>query len=56
MGEPLGGGAWSVRIYVKPFVRWIWYGAMLTALGALLAVADKRYRRRGVTSTSGATL
>lgn len=44
MGEPLDGGAWAVRLYVKPFVRWIWYGAALMALGAILAILDKRYR------------
>jgi cytochrome c-type biogenesis protein CcmF len=37
-------GAWAVRIYLKPFVDWIWMGALIMALGGLLAVADKRYR------------
>ena len=32
LGEPLGGGAWAVRVHVKPFVRWIWFGALLMAL------------------------
>ena len=52
LGEPLGGGAWAVRVYVKPFVRWIWFGALLMAFGGVLAVADKRYRRlaRGYSS------
>jgi cytochrome c-type biogenesis protein CcmF len=45
MGEPLdGGAAWSVRLYVKPFVNWIWGGCVLMALGGLLAVSDRRYR------------
>jgi cytochrome c-type biogenesis protein CcmF len=45
MGEPLdGGSAWSVRLYVKPFVNWIWGGCVLMALGGVLAVADRRYR------------
>jgi cytochrome c-type biogenesis protein CcmF len=45
MGEPLDGGtAWSVRLYVKPFVNWIWGGCVLMALGGALAVADRRYR------------
>ena len=45
MGEPLdNGAAWSVRLYVKPFVNWIWGGCLLMALGGLLAVADRRYR------------
>ena len=34
-----------MTIYVKPFVRWIWLGAVLMALGATLAALDKRYRR-----------
>jgi cytochrome c-type biogenesis protein CcmF len=46
LGEPLGGGAWSVRVYYKPFVAWIWAGCVLMALGGLLAVLDRRYRRR----------
>lgn len=37
---------WAVRIYVKPFVRWIWLGAILMAMGGLLTVLDKRYRVR----------
>jgi cytochrome c-type biogenesis protein CcmF len=44
LGEPVEGGAWIVRIYSKPFVDWIWGGALLMALGGLLAVTDKRYR------------
>ncbi|PIE47018.1 MAG: heme lyase NrfEFG subunit NrfE [Gammaproteobacteria bacterium] len=35
---------WAVRIYVKPFVRWIWFGSLLMALGALVSILDKRYR------------
>ncbi len=45
LGEPLGGGAWSVRIQHKPFVRWVWFGGLFMALGGALAVADARYRR-----------
>jgi cytochrome c-type biogenesis protein CcmF len=44
LGEPLENGAWAVRIHVKPFVRWIWLGGLLTGLGGLLAALDKRYR------------
>ena len=44
LGEPLAQGAWSVRIYYKPFVDWIWGGALFMALGGLLAVTDRRYR------------
>jgi cytochrome c-type biogenesis protein CcmF len=45
LGEPLDGGAWAVRIQIKPFVRWIWLGALLMAFGGILAVMDKRYRK-----------
>jgi len=44
LGEPVDGGAWSVRIYHKPFVTWIWAGCLLMALGGLLALSDRRYR------------
>ena len=44
--QPERGGLspWSVRLYVKPAVRWIWLGAILMALGAVIAICDKRYR------------
>jgi cytochrome c-type biogenesis protein CcmF len=46
LGEPLGNdGAWSLRIYHKPFVRWIWLGGLFMALGGLLSALDKRYFR-----------
>ena len=45
LGEPLSdGAAWSVRLHVKPYVRWIWLGALFMAMGGLLAALDKRYR------------
>jgi cytochrome c-type biogenesis protein CcmF len=44
LGEPLNDGAWSVRIYYKPMVEWIWGGAVMMALGGLLALSDRRYR------------
>ena len=46
LGEPLGDGSWAVRLYVKPFVRWIWFGSILMSLGGFLAVSDRRYRVR----------
>ena len=45
LGEPLPGGAWAVSLQVKPFVRCIWLGGLLLALGGLLAAGDRRYRR-----------
>jgi cytochrome c-type biogenesis protein CcmF len=46
LGEAIEGSTpqWSVRVYYKPFVAWIWYGAILMVLGGLLAVSDRRYR------------
>ncbi len=44
LGEPAGRGGWSVRVYYKPFVDWIWAGCVLMSLGGLLAISDKRYR------------
>ncbi len=45
LGEPIGSdGAWAVRIYHKPFVRWIWLGGLFMGLGGLLAASDRRYR------------
>jgi len=43
LGEPVSGGAWSVRVYFKPFVGWIWGGAVLMAIGGGLALSDRRY-------------
>ena len=45
LGEALEGGAWTVRVHVKPFVDWIWAGCALMALGGLVAICDRRYRR-----------
>jgi cytochrome c-type biogenesis protein CcmF len=44
LGEPLEAGAWSVRLYHKPFIDWIWGGCLLMALGGMLAISDRRYR------------
>jgi cytochrome c-type biogenesis protein CcmF len=44
LGEPLGAGDWSLRLYYKPYVRWIWFGAVFMALGGILAITDRRYR------------
>ena len=49
LGEPIdpnssGLGAWSVRVYHKPLVTWIWGGCVLMALGGALALSDRRYR------------
>lgn len=46
MGEPLGDGAWSLRLQYKPMVRFIWLGAFVIAMGGLIAAFDRRYRQR----------
>ena len=53
MGEPILEGnqteanatKWAVRIYIKPGVRWVWWGGFVIALGAILSMFDKRYRK-----------
>jgi cytochrome c-type biogenesis protein CcmF len=50
LGEPLDNGDWSLRLYYKPYVRWIWLGGVLMGLGGLLAVTDRRYRTAKVRS------
>ncbi|MCM2252290.1 MAG: heme lyase CcmF/NrfE family subunit [Ramlibacter sp.] len=44
IGEALADDAWALRLQVKPFIDWIWGGALLMALGGLLAATDRRYR------------
>lgn len=41
LGEPLENNFWSVRLYYKPFVRWIWLGGMIMMLGGLLAMIQR---------------
>jgi cytochrome c-type biogenesis protein CcmF len=56
LGEAVGTeGDWAVRLYYKPYVRWIWLGAIFMALGGILAVTDARYRtaRRTATQPAG---
>jgi cytochrome c-type biogenesis protein CcmF len=45
LGEEIDtDGSWAIRIYYKPFIRFIWLGGIIMALGGLLAGTDKRYR------------
>lgn len=46
MGEPLAQEKWLIRIWIKPFVSWIWIGCVFMSLGGVWAVTDKRYRQR----------
>jgi len=54
MGEPLDnqGDRWGIRIYFKPFVRFIWLGALMMALGGFIAAFDRRYRHARDTVTT----
>ncbi len=54
LGEPLADDAWAVRLQIKPFVRLIWLGATMMALGGLLAATDRRYRARKIEPTPNA--
>lgn len=45
MGEALDDGSWALRFQIKPMVRWLWLGALMMAIGGLVAVLDRRYRR-----------
>ena len=45
LGEPLQQGGWSLRLFYRPFVLWIWLGGLLMMLGGILATTDPRYRR-----------
>ncbi len=46
LGEQVGeDGSWAIRIYYKPFIRWIWLGALVMSFGGLLAGIDGRYRK-----------
>lgn len=58
MGEPLDGGAWAMRFQYKPFVRWLWLGAIFMAIGGITATLDRRYRlkvKREVTKAEAGT-
>lgn len=46
MGDQLDDGSWGIRLQVKPFMRWVWLGAIFMSLGGLLAILDKRYRAK----------
>ena len=46
LGERFDDGAWSLRLYHKPLIRWLWMGPLLMALGGVLSATDRRYRGR----------
>ncbi len=46
LGERLEHGAWAMRLYDKPFVRWVWGGGLLIGLGGFITLLDRRFRLR----------
>lgn len=52
LGERLEDDSWAVRLYYKPFIRWIWIGGVFMALGGLLSMFDRRYRLSRITQGS----
>ena len=44
LDQPTAQGGWTLRITIKPFVRWIWAGCVMMALGGAWAASDRRYR------------
>jgi len=57
LGEPLDdSGAWAVRIYFKPFIRWIWLGALMMMAGGFIGAMDRRYMSSRVAQESAPNL
>jgi cytochrome c-type biogenesis protein CcmF len=54
LGEQLSQGAWSLRIYHKPYVRWMWLGGILISLAGFLVLGDKRYRQKSTKQEASA--
>lgn len=46
LGASLAHGAWAIRIYYKPFIRWIWWGGFLMILGGLIGLLRMRFSKR----------
>jgi len=55
LGDQLGNNTWSVRIQYKPMIRFIWLGALVMALGGLIAISDRRYRSPARARSSAAS-
>ncbi|MBA2078581.1 heme lyase CcmF/NrfE family subunit [Rhodanobacter sp. PCA2] len=58
LGEPMDAnnveGAWALRLYYKPFVRWIWGGGLLMMLGGFVCAGDRRFRIKRIAAESAA--
>lgn len=46
LGEPLADNSWSVRLYYKPLIRWIWAGGFMILAGGFFALTDRRYYQK----------
>ena len=44
LGEDVGANSWSLRLQYRPFIRFIWLGAAIMALGGVTTLLDRRYR------------
>ncbi|WP_250623535.1 heme lyase CcmF/NrfE family subunit [Pinirhizobacter soli] len=60
LGEPMDAGnregAWALRLYQKPFIRWIWLGGLFMMLGGFVAAGERRFRTQKTRSEAGATV
>ena len=46
IGEAMEGGGWTMRLYFKPLIAWIWLGALMMVFGGMLALSDRRGRAK----------
>lgn len=46
LASPLADGSWGMRIYYKPFVRWIWFGGFLMIIGGVCSLLGRCYREK----------
>ncbi len=53
LGDPDGKGGWVLRAYYNPLVPWVWFGAVLAALGGLVSLSDRRLQMRLPRSRTG---
>ena len=49
-------GAWALRLYQKPFIRWIWLGGLFMMLGGFVAAGERRFRTQKARVEAGATV
>ena len=44
LGDSDTEGNWTVRVYWKPLVPWIWIGCVIMAFGGVVSLSDRRWR------------